>query len=155
MRISTEATSMYDTILVPFDGSDESRKGAEHAIDLAASVGATIHALYVVDLPGAPRTVYIRDDEEEMRERYHDYGEEVTTEVAEMAADSGVDCVTAIKTGSVHEEVVDYAEDEGIDLIVMGTGYRGKVGAILGGTAEKVVRTSTTPVTTVRKMLDE
>jgi nucleotide-binding universal stress UspA family protein len=146
---------MYDTILVPFDGSDESRKGARHAIDLAAAVGATVHALYVIDLPGAPRTVYIRDDEEEMRERYREYGEEVTDELAEMAADGGVDCVTAIKSGSVHEEVVDYAEDEGIDLIVMGTGFRGKVGAILGGTAEKVVRTSTTPVTTIRKRIDE
>jgi nucleotide-binding universal stress UspA family protein len=99
--------------------------------------------------------VYIRDDEEEMRERYREYGEEVTDELAEMAADGGVDCVTAIKSGSVHEEVVDYAEDEDIDLIVMGTGFRGKVGAILGGTAEKVVRTSTTPVTTIRRRIDE
>jgi nucleotide-binding universal stress UspA family protein len=146
---------MYDSILVPFDGSDEARKGAEHGINLAATVGATVHGLYVIDLPGAPRTVYIRDDEEEMREQYREYGDEVTGELAETAAETGVDCVTAIRSGSVHEEVVDYAEDNGIDLIVVGTGYRGRIGAILGGNAEKIVRTSTAPVTTVRKQIDD
>ena len=48
---------MYDTILVPYDGSDEGRKGAVHGIELAAALGADIHALYVIDLPGAPRAL--------------------------------------------------------------------------------------------------
>lgn len=146
---------MYEHILVPYDGSDEARKGAEHAIGLASSVGATIHALYVIDLPGAPRTVYVREDEEELRERYREYGEEVTGEVADMAAEQGVDCETAITSGAIHEEVVQYAEDNEVDLIVMGTGYRGTLGAILGGKAEKVVRTSEIPVTTVRLLMEE
>jgi len=146
---------MYDTILVPVDGSEEGEKGARHAIDLAASVGATVHAMYVIDLPGAPRTVYVREDEETMREEYHEYGEEVTGEVREMVADADIECESVIKTGSIHEEITEYAEEEGIDLIVMGTGYRGALGAILGGIAEKVVRTSTVPVTTVRMRIDE
>jgi len=141
---------MYDHILIPVDGSDESEKGVEHGLELAATVGAAVHALYVIHLPGAPRTVYVRDDEEQLREEYHEYGEKVTGEVADAAADVGVDCVAAIKSGSIHEEVTDYAEEEGVDLIVMGTGYRGRLGGLMGGTAEKVVRTSTVPVTTVR-----
>ena len=60
-----------------------------------------------------------------------------------------------MKSGSVHEEIADYAEDEDIDVIVMGTAYRGKMGALFGGEAEKVVRTSTVPVTTVRMRDDE
>ncbi|MFT4922202.1 MAG: nucleotide-binding universal stress UspA family protein [Haloarculaceae archaeon] len=145
---------MYDSILIPFDGSDEAQEGVDHGLELAGAVDATVHAMYVVDLPGAPRTVYIRDDEEEIREEYHDYGEEVTADVCDQAADAGVDCETVIKTGAIHEEITEYAEEEGIDLIVMGTAYRGKVGAILGGEAEKVVRTSTVPVTTVRMQRD-
>ncbi|WP_248896036.1 universal stress protein [Haloplanus halobius] len=141
---------MYDTILIPTDGSKEARKAAEHGIQLAAAVGATVHALYVVKLPGAPRTVYIWEDEDEVREEYREYGEEVTAEVAEMAADAGVEAVTEITSGSVHEGIVDYADDIEADLIVMGTGYRGKVGGLLGTTAEKVVRTANVPVTTVR-----
>lgn len=146
---------MYDTILIPYDGSDEGRKGAEHGIDLAAELGSSIHALYVVDLPGVPRSVYLRDDEEEMRERYHNYGEEVTEEIADLAAERGVECTTAIRTGSVSETIVEYAEDEGLDAIVMGSAYRGKLGSLLGSTMEKVVRSATVPVITHRMQADE
>jgi nucleotide-binding universal stress UspA family protein len=146
---------MYESILIPFDGSDEARKGAQHGIDLAATCGATVHALYVVNLPGAPRTVYIRDDEDEMRERYHEFGEEVTAEVCEMARDAGLDCVTVIKSGSPGEEIVDYAADEGVSAVVLGTAYRGKFRALLGSTAEKVVRAAEVPVVTVREQMND
>lgn len=141
---------MYDHILIPTDGSDEAEKGAKHGIDLAAALGATVHTLYVINLPGAPRTVYISEDDEEVREEYRQYGEKVTGEVCDLAAEAGVECVAAIEHGAVHQEIVDYAEGEDIDVIVMGTGYRGKIGGLLGSTAEKVVRSTSVPVTTVR-----
>jgi nucleotide-binding universal stress UspA family protein len=141
---------MYDRILVPTDGSEAAVKGADHAIELAIALDSTIHALYVIDLPGVPRALSIRDDEEELRERYREYGEGVTEELCASAEEAGVDCVAATRTGSVRERVNDYAEEEGIDVIVIGTGYRGKVGELLGGTAERIVRTAAVPVTTVR-----
>ena len=137
---------MYETILIPTDGSDEARKAAEHGIELAAALGATVHTLYVMDFPGVPRALSLRDDEEQLREEYEQYGERVTGEVRDMATETGVECVTALKTGTVHEEIVKYAEDEGADAIVMGTGYQGRFGALLGTIAEKVVRTATVPV---------
>jgi nucleotide-binding universal stress UspA family protein len=146
---------MYDTILIPFDGSDEAMKGAEHGIELAATCDATVHALYVIDLPGAPRTVYLRDDEDEMRERYREYGEEVTGDVCEMAAEKGLDCVSVLRSGSPGEEIVEYAREEEMGAIVLGSAYRGKWGALLGSTAEKVVRTSDVPVVTVREAMND
>jgi nucleotide-binding universal stress UspA family protein len=146
---------MYDNILVPFDGTEEAQKGAKHAVDLAASVGATVHALYVIDLPGTPRTVYIRDDEEEMRAEYENYGEEVTSEVCDMAAERDVDCAQVLQSGAIHEEIVEYAEDNPVDLIVMGSAYRGALGMVFGGNVERVVRGSSVPVTTVRMRVDE
>jgi len=146
---------MYDNILVPFDGTEEAQKGAKHAVDLAASVGATVHALYVIDLPGTPRTVYIRDDEEEMRAEYEKYGEEVTSEVCDMAAERDVDCAQVLQSGTIHEEIVEYAEDNAVDLIVMGSAYRGALGMVFGGNVERVVRGSSVPVTTVRMQVDE
>ncbi|PSP70853.1 universal stress protein [Halobacteriales archaeon QH_9_66_26] len=137
---------MYDTILIPADGSDEARKAAQHGIELADVLGATVHTLYVMDLPGAPRALSIRDDEEQVRREYREYGERVTEEVDEMASDDGVECVTALKTGTVHEEIVKYADEEGMDAIVMGTGYYGRFGALLGTVTEKVVRLSPVPV---------
>lgn len=141
---------MYDTILIPYDGSEEGEKGADHGVDLAAALGASVHSLYVVDLPDSPRGPFIRGDEDQLREDYREYGEECNEEISEKAAGKGVDCTTAIRSGPPGQEIVEYAEEEELDAIVMGTGYRGKLAGLLGSTAEKVLRSTDTPVTTVR-----
>lgn len=148
--IASVEESMYDRILVPTDGTEDARAGIEHAVELAAAVGATIHALYVIKLPDGPETARNSGDDDAVEKEYRAYGEQVTTTVCETAKKANVDCVCAIRTGAIHEEVVEYAADEAIDLIVMGTGYRGRYGSIMGGTAEKIVRTAEIPVTTVR-----
>ncbi len=63
---------------------------------------------------------------------------------------------TALRTGSAAEEIVKFAEENGIDLIVMGThGWTGLRHLILGSTAENVARTATCPVLTVRSSSKE
>lgn len=146
---------MYDHILVPYDGSDEARRGAEHGIELAAALGATVHALYVIDLPGTPRALALRDDEEEMREEYRSYGEEVLAELGNVAEDHGIDYETHFRTGAPSEEIVDFAEDNGMDAIVLGSAFRGKLGNLLGGTTDKVVRTSSVPVISQRMSVND
>jgi nucleotide-binding universal stress UspA family protein len=146
---------MYDTILIPYDGSDEARKAVDHGLGLAEALGSKVHALYVMDLPGAPRALALRDDEEEIRQQYRDYGEKVTGEVAELAAERGLEAETALRSGSVSREIVRYAKEEGMDAIVMGSAYRGTLGGILGSTTDKVVRTATVPVITQRMQVDE
>ena len=146
---------MYDHILVPYDGSDEAQRGAEHGIELAAALGATVHALYVIDLPGTPRALALRDDEEEMREEYRNYGEEVLANLGTVAEEHGVDYETHFKTGAPSEEIVEFAESEGMDAIVLGSAFRGKLGNLLGGTTDKVVRTSNVPVISQRMSVND
>ncbi|MDQ2056237.1 universal stress protein [Halobellus sp. H-GB7] len=146
---------MYEHILIPYDGSDEAKKGAIHGIELAAALDAEVTTLYVIDLPGAPRALALRDDEEQMREDYRKYGEEILGEIEDIAAEHGVECTTAMRTGSPSEEIVDYAEDEGMGAIVMGSAYRGTIGSLLGGTTDRVVRTATVPVITQRMAMEE
>ncbi len=140
---------MYETILVPTDGSKDARKGAEHAVGLAAALGATVHAVYVIEEGTNPWESSSLDDQ---IDRAREYGDEVTGEVAEMAADAGVDCVTeSVVDARVSRGILDYAEEHDIDTIVMGSGFRGSMGDILGSTADKVVRTSTVPVTVLKR----
>lgn len=146
---------MYETILIPTDGSNEAERGAEHGIGLAAALGARVHALYVADLPGAPRTVYYSDDDDEVRDRYREYGEEITADLCERAREADVDCVAAVTFGRPSTEIVDYAEEEGIDAIVMGSAYGGTLRTLLGSTTDRVVRTSTVPVITHRIEMQE
>lgn len=144
---------MYETILVPTDGSKEAEKGVRHAVELAESIGATLHALYVVEEGGNP---WESEPMEDQLDRAKEYGEGITGDVGERAEAAGVEFVGAIKVGpAVHEKIIDYVEDEGVDLIVMGSGYHGQIGGLLGSTADKVLRSAEVPVLTVRRSEDE
>jgi nucleotide-binding universal stress UspA family protein len=60
--------------------------------------------------------------------------------------------VVALRSGSPFVEVVRYAREEGIDLIVLGTHGRGAIAhMLLGSVAERVVRKAHCPVMTVRQ----
>lgn len=140
---------MYDNILIPTDGSQEAKKGEDHGTELAASVGATVHSLYVAEEGGNP---WDRDSMESQQEAAREYGKGIAGEVAERCEELGVDCTVAVEVGpDVHVEVDEYVEEHDIDLIVMGSGYRGRMGGLLGSTAEKILRTVEVPVTTIRR----
>jgi nucleotide-binding universal stress UspA family protein len=139
---------MYEHILVPTDGSDAATSAVDHAVDLAEQYDATLHVLYVIDANAystleAGSDVVINALEEE--------GETAVQAVADRASEAGVDVVTEVVTGTVHHSIIDYAGEEGMDLIVMGThGRRGLDRYLLGSVTEKVVRTAEVPVLTVR-----
>lgn len=140
---------MYENILVPTDGSKEAKKGEAHAVDLAAAIGSTVHALYVVEEGGNP---WMSEPMEDQLDRARSYGEEITGEVGEAAAAAGVEFVSGVKVGpAAHEKIIEYAEEEDADLIVMGSGYHGQIGGLLGSTADKVLRSAEVPVLTVRR----
>ena len=139
---------MYEQMLIPYDGSKEAKRGAAHGIELAAELGSTIHGLFVIDLPGAPRAIALRDDEDDLREEYREYGERELEALGRMVAEHDVAYETHIRTGTPNDEIVDFAADENMDVIVMGSAYYGKLGNLLGGTTDRVVRTSPVPVIT-------
>jgi nucleotide-binding universal stress UspA family protein len=138
---------MYDAILVPTDGSDPSERATERAVDLARRYDATIHALYVIEAEAlAPdlNTAALYDELESMGQRAID-------DVIESAEAAGVDTVeSAIASGSPSRAILEYVDDNAIDLVVMGThGRTGLDRYLIGSVAEKVVRTSPVPVLTV------
>ena len=70
----------------------------------------------------------------------------------EMAAEDGVEFNAVIKEGVPAEDIIGYASEQGIDLIVMGTaGRTGLDKFLLGSVAEKVVRTAPCPVLIIHK----
>lgn len=139
---------MYDKILVPTDGSSTAEKGENHAIKLGAELDATIYGLYVIEKGGNP---WMSESMDDQQQRARSYGQELLDEFGARAEDAGVNFESAIEVGpDVYEEINEYADEEGMDVVIMGTGYRGKIGGLLGSTAENVVRSSDVPVTTVR-----
>ena len=139
---------MYERILVPTDGSSGVDRAVEHAVDLARTYGAELHVLNVVNIASLSTEV----NSEAVIEDLEDQGRELTSEIAERAADAGVEDVTSeVIHGIPHETILEYADEEDVDLVVMGThGRTGLEHYLLGSVTEKVVRTSDVPVLTVR-----
>ncbi|MFB6100966.1 MAG: universal stress protein [Haloplanus sp.] len=140
---------MYETILVPTDGSAGAAAAAEHATDLAETYGATVHALYVADVRMSPISADM--DRDELRRLIEESDETPTAPVLDRAERAGVPAVEAIRAGVPHEAILAYAREQDADLIAMGShGHTGLEHALLGSVAERVVRTSDVPVLTVR-----
>ena len=139
---------MYDTILVPTDGSAAVVEAVERAVDLAERYDATVHALYVVD-SSAYGTLDMSTSV--VVDALEDEGETAVSYVAEEAEAAGVPVETAVVTGTPHRTIMDYIDDHDVDMVVMGThGRRGFDRFLLGSVTEKVVRTAPVPVMTVR-----
>lgn len=144
---------MYDRILVPTDGSENTAAAIEQALGLAETYGAEVHALYVVNT-GAMPSPEIDFREEFVREGER-IGREATESVVGAAREAGVGATASIVRGTPYEEILEYAEDNDVDLIVMGTHGRTGLGHfLLGSVAERVIRHSDLPVLVVRSRDD-
>ena len=88
---------MYNDILVATDGSEQSAQSVEHGLGLAEAFGAHVHVLYVIET----KATYILNvglGEEEMEE-YEEYGEETVSDIANRAAERGLDATGVVRTG--------------------------------------------------------
>lgn len=152
---------MYDDILIPTDGSDVAETAIDHAIDLARTYDATLHALYVVDVDavdvslGTEQVQRIKEGHFEEMTELQARATEATGSVVEQAGDD-LEVVEAIEAGQPHRAISDYVDENGVDAVVMGSAGRGGVRrALLGSVAERTVRSVTAPVMVVDVREDE
>lgn len=139
---------MYDRILLPTDGSASMRPVIDHAAALADHHDATIHALYVLDTATLTR-LPMETNWEVISDMLQQEGNSALEGVAERTQQVPVE--ESLVEGSPSKEIVAYAEEYDVDVIVMGTHGRGGLDRLLlGSVAERVVRTSPVPVMTVR-----
>jgi len=140
---------MYDDILLPTDGSPAAASALDHAIDLARTYDAQVHALYVVD---ASAYAGVEAGSEMLIRGLEDEGNAAVDRVREAAEEAGVPVTTTVETGNPYRGILDYVETAGIDLVVMGThGRSGLERFLLGSVTERVVRSADVPVLTVRE----
>lgn len=139
----------YEEVLVPTDGSKYAGVAFDHGIAVAQAFGARVHAVNVVNVsdlaadPGAAPT-------DGVIEAFEQAGERATEGVASAASDAGLEAVTAVRRGTPARALLDYAEEQDIDLLAMGTaGRTGPSRYLLGSTSERVIRHSDVPVLAV------
>lgn len=138
-------------VLVPIDGSPQAEAALEFALEEIDD--ATFTALTVLDPAeaGAGTEVGMAAHGDEWMAAAEDRAEERLQRAEERAEEFGRDLRTATAVGRPSRSIVEYAEDEDVDQIVMGShGREGISRVLLGSVAENVVRRSPVPVTVVR-----
>jgi nucleotide-binding universal stress UspA family protein len=138
---------MYEKILVPLDGSQLAEVALPYAEELAGKLGSEIILLYVSVFPEYPK--------EHMLQFYLEKVVETIKKGAQKWAKKPVRGATVVKsvilTGNPAEQIVEYADKEGIGLIVIAThGQSGIKRWVMGSVADKVVRATTKPVALIR-----
>ena len=147
------SSSIYRKIMIATDGSEQVRRAVATAIEIAKLSGAKLYAVYVMandefSMP-YPKNV-------ELEKSFFDYfrteGKEATAYVETSGRDENVEVKSVILEGSPAQEIVNFAEGNDIDLIVMGTHGKNAVERfLLGSVAENVVRHSRKAVLVVRR----
>ena len=138
-------------ILVPIDFTETSTRALDYAVDLAQVLGASVSVVHVYQAPvySFPDAVLVTPPE--MAAEISDKCQRMLDEAVNSRRQrcSAIDGV--LLSGPPWEEIGRWAAEQGANLIVMGThGRRGLPRAILGSVAERVIRTSSVPVLTVR-----
>ncbi|WP_425494289.1 ferredoxin Fer [Natronoglomus mannanivorans] len=141
---------MFDTVLVPTDGSPVAETAGEYGCRLAERFDADLHV------------VHVEEDEEggffeRERENDDESGERAVATIAEIATERAIDVTRAIlePEQEIHREILEYATANDVDCLVMGThGRSGLDRYLVGSVAEQTLRESPVPVVTVHEGTD-
>ncbi|MCC6215801.1 MAG: universal stress protein [Polyangiaceae bacterium] len=141
-------------LLVPVDYSEHAERVLAHAAELAAAVGAEVHALHVWEcMPNAPASLLVQTPEgpRKLGDLVRETAERDMIEfLAKVTLPEGVRVTHALASGEPTKALLEAAARADVDLIVMGThGRTGLKHAVLGSVAEKLVRLSPKPVLVV------
>jgi len=140
----------YRNILIATDGSENTQRAISYGIEIAKLSGAAVYALYVVNTSPII-SEYWTIGKKNVYEIIRSEGEKAVFEVKKIGEASGVDVKEVVLDGYPSNAIIDFAENNNIDLIVMGTlGKTGLDKLLIGSVAEKVVRGSKVPVMVVR-----
>ncbi len=142
---------MARDVLVPIDGSDCSKQALEYALETFPDATVTtlhvvdpIESVYAVEASGLPVAEEWYDDAREWASGIHE-------DARERADEHGVETDAATAVGKPARTILEYADENDVDQIVMGShGRTGVERVVLGSVAETVVRRAKIPVTVVR-----
>ena len=144
----TRCTGKYSSLLVPFDGSESSKKALVRACELSRLDGGEITVLYVI-----PRYEEMMDffKTEAVTKSLFQQAEKILEGAKKIADGLGVQIKAVVQEGHSGDKIVELADKFKNDLIVMGThGWSGVDKAIMGSTAERIIAYADRPILIVK-----
>ncbi|MCD6124391.1 universal stress protein [bacterium] len=139
-------------ILIPTDFSENSKIALPFAVDLARKYGAELHILHVFDEQLLTPIFYeVGGDPKKYFEKLRNEFDAAVNSFLSGIDTNGIKITSHITSGTPFVEIIRYAREKGIDLIVMGThGRSGIAHMFLGSVTEKVLRKAECPVMVIR-----
>ena len=150
---------MYNKILLPIDGSENSKRATQHAISITDTNNGEITVLFVVEpnyprLPVLPISTLPTPDEnyyDELREEGKKIIKEFEDDIEknQLAGKcQNINFSTMIREGKPHIEILETMNEEDFDLLIMGASGRHSTieRLTLGSVTEMVIRESKIPV---------
>jgi len=146
-----EVGSMYKKILVPLDGSELAKMALDQAEKLAKTFDGEIILFQVVPfmpIYGSPELVtplIVDEKQKEAAERY-------LANLREELEKKGLRVAAMVRTGQqVAVEIIDFAKESGVDLIIMCTHGRSGISRwVMGSVTLKVLTRAETPILLIR-----
>lgn len=139
-------------ILLPTDFSEPSKEAAQYAMALADQFGAELHLLHVVSqvMPYGDESSTWLMPINETQEKLEAAEQSLLKNVIDPSWSAEHRVVYKTVVGFTVDEILSYAKDYDVDLIVCGThGYSWLAHTLIGSVAEKLVRTANCPVLAV------
>ena len=146
---------MFKKILVPIDGSQKSHEALEVAAEIAQRYEAQIYLLSVFKhysfMEGSLSMIRGKSEPENLEDALRGYAENIVNEGKEALAGRGIQNIRGfVKMGAAAKEILKFAKEHQIDLIVIGSQGQGDLtGYLLGGVSHKVTGLAKCPVMVV------
>lgn len=147
-RPCSECTGTYQSLLVPYDGSEFSVKALTRAVGMAKADGGRVTVLYVIPRYEEMMEFYRSDM---IKKSLRHEADRILGEATAVASKLGVSITTEVREGHAPDEIVAAAQKLESDLIAMGTyGWKGVNSALMGSTTNRVIAHSSCPILVVK-----
>ena len=143
-------------ILIATDGSKAAKKAVDFGVQIAGLSGAKVYAVYVIDTTPYYSIPLDKVWSKEVYEQLETMGNEITSDVEKAAKAAGLEAESLVLKGDPAERIIKFAEEQSVDMIVVGSHGIGEFERlVIGSVSEKVVRHAKVPVLVVREQSEQ
>jgi nucleotide-binding universal stress UspA family protein len=151
-------TTNFKKIMIATDGSACSKLAADKGIEFARLTRGTVYAVHVLSkaylsaMDGESYSSMGMNPWESIKEEFQKQGQQAVNYVKDRGKMKGVNVESVLLEGNPSEELIRYAEEEKMDIIIVGTiGKTALDRFLLGSVTGNVVRHSKIPVMVIKE----